>query len=303
LVALYKHHWLAAVFGILLTGLPVLWFTSWLQKQGEAEAIVVAQRAIDLLELQLDQAASVLDELAGSRVDSCAAEHREALRRAVFLGGTIKEIALIAAGGQTQCTDAGTPLGDRVPLATAATSRGEFMLDVVRPSDLQERMLRVRRLGTAGKPQLAALIPAGLLLRNVRPTAGTPSGYVRMTLADGTLIGSAGSEPQVGSVDNYVSGYRRSERYGPLVRVIMAREGVIATYDDLRRIGMVVTGLLALVILAMALLIPLRHRRSPMSELERAMLAGGASAVLPAHRRHQVGMRAGSRGARALAQA
>jgi len=49
---------------------------------------------------------------------------------------------------------------------------------------------------------------------------------------------------------------------------------VIATYDDLRRIGMVVSGLLALVILGMALLIPWRQRRNPMSELERAMMAG-----------------------------
>ena len=38
----------------------------------------------------------------------------------------------------------------------------------------------------------------------------------------------------------------RSDRYGFVVTAAMVRNGVFATYDDLRRIGMVVTGLLAL---------------------------------------------------------
>ena len=41
----------------------------------------------------------------------------------------------------------------------------------------------------------------------------------------------------------------------------MVRNGVFATYDDLRRIGMVVTGLLALIILVAALIVP--WRRAP----------------------------------------
>jgi sensor c-di-GMP phosphodiesterase-like protein len=67
---------------------------------------------------------------------------------------------------------------------------------------------------------------------------------------------------------------QRSEHYGPIVHVTMPREGVIATYDDLRRIGMVVAGLCALSILLCALIIPLRHGRDPMSEMERALMAG-----------------------------
>ena len=49
---------------------------------------------------------------------------------------------------------------------------------------------------------------------------------------------------------------------------------MIATYDDLRRIGMVVAGLCAMSILLCALIIPLRHRHNPMSEIERALMAG-----------------------------
>jgi sensor c-di-GMP phosphodiesterase-like protein len=56
--------------------------------------------------------------------------------------------------------------------------------------------------------------------------------------------------------------------------VTMAREGVIATYDDLRRIGIVVTGLLACVILIIALVVPWRQRHDPIAEIERALMAG-----------------------------
>src|SRR5262249_20616868 len=159
-----KHNWLAAIVGILLTGVPVLWFTSWLQKQGEAEALIMANRAVGLLEFRIDEAVSLLNELAGAGVDSCAPAQLQKLRSAVFLGGAVKELARIAPGGQTLCTDSGEPSGNRDPLASAATSSGEIMLDVIRPSDLHDRMLRVRRLGSVGKPQLAALIPASLLL-------------------------------------------------------------------------------------------------------------------------------------------
>src|SRR5262245_11125817 len=234
----------------------------------------MANRAIGLLESRIDEAVSLLNELAGRGVDSCTAANQQVLRRAVFLGGAVKEIALVSAGGQTLCTDSGEPSGNRDALASAATSRGDIMLDVVRPSDRYDRMLRIRRLSSPGKPQLAALIPAGLLLPNLSQHAGSPAGYVRMTMPDGTLIGAAGTEPQVGAVEDYVSSRQRSERYGPAVNVVMVRNGVIATYDDLRRIGMVVSGLLALVILVMALLIPLRQRRSPIAELQQAMMAG-----------------------------
>jgi sensor c-di-GMP phosphodiesterase-like protein len=54
----------------------------------------------------------------------------------------------------------------------------------------------------------------------------------------------------------------------------VARDRVFATYDDLRRIGMAVTGLLALIILVSALIVPRRERHGPFYGIERAIGAG-----------------------------
>jgi sensor c-di-GMP phosphodiesterase-like protein len=263
---------MAAVLGVMLTGVPVLWLLSWLERQGEAEAQIMASRAMRIVDLRIAQAAAALNDLASKGVNSCEPGHLEILRRRVLVSGPIKEFALVAANGQTLCTDSGLPVDGRSVLASAATTRNALMLDVIEHAGWRERMLRVRRQPVNGRPTLSALVPAGLLL----PRAwhgGHPRGYARLTLADGTRIGSVGTEP-ARDQDRYVTSRERSERFGPIVHVTMAREGVIATYDDLRRIGMVVSGLLAVLILGVALVIPWRQRRSPVSEIERALIAG-----------------------------
>ena len=97
------------------------------------------------------------------------------------------------------------------------------MLDVVRLNDVDERMLRVRRLTSAGKPNLAALLPASLMLPAVASDGSVPINYIRLTLPDGTLVGSAGAEPTAID-DSRVLSRQRSERYGPVVNVVMPRE-------------------------------------------------------------------------------
>jgi sensor c-di-GMP phosphodiesterase-like protein len=272
LVALERYKWMAAVLGVMLTGVPVLWLTSWLEKQGEAEAYIMANRAIRIVDLRIGQAATILNDLASRGVNTCEPGHLEVLRQKVLISGPIKEFALVAANGQTLCTDSGLPTERRSVLASAAAARDGLMLDVIEFAGWHERMLRVRRLPSNGRPALSALLPAGLLL----PRAwhgGHPRGHARLKLADGTLIGAVGAQP-VSDPERYASSRQRSERYGPIVEITMAREGVIANYDDLRRIGMVVSGLLAILILGIALVIPWRQRNSPISEIERALRAG-----------------------------
>ena len=123
------------------------------------------------------------------------------------------------------------------------------------------------------KPALAALLPVDLLLPRVAPGGGPLPGYARVTLADGTLVGT--SRDETGSVQppDYISGRARSERYGPIATVTMLRRGTIASYDDLRRIGIVVSGMFALTILTCAIFIPRRQRRNPVAEIEAALVA------------------------------
>ena len=66
---------------------------------------------------------------------------------------------------------------------------------------------------------------------------------------------------------------RDRTRYGPLATLTMQRRGTIATHDDLRRIGIVVSGMFALAILLGAIFIPRRQRHNPIAEIESALIA------------------------------
>jgi sensor c-di-GMP phosphodiesterase-like protein len=270
-ISLGKYKLLAAGVGIVLTAGPVFWFTSWLQKQGEAEVSITANSSIGLTELIIDQAIIVLDSLAARGIDSCTQADIDLLRKTVFSAAPIKEIAVIGSNGQTQCTDAGTAFEPRDILASAATANAKVMLDVVHMSEPNRRMLRVRRVGERGKGTLAALLSPSVMLPQVSASGERFTGTSRMTLADGTLVGTVGSDKNL-PPDRIVSRIR-SERFGPIVSVASGRTGTIASYDDLRRIGMVVSGTVALAILTCALLIPRRQQQSPISEIEAALIA------------------------------
>jgi len=263
---------LAAALGIVIAALPGYWFTSWLEGQGEAEVSVAANWSIGFIDLTLDKVVASLDDLAKRSVDSCTPANVETLRQSVFELGPIKELALIGAGGQTLCTDLGSAFTPRDVLATAATSNSDIMLDVVRLAGREDHLLRVRRVAAQHKAALSALLPVDLLLPRIAPGGGPLPGYARITLADGTLIGTAGDETSTVQQKEYISSRARSERYGTVAALTMQRRGNIARYDDLRRIGIVVSGMFALAILLCAMFIPWRRRRNPIAAIEAALV-------------------------------
>ncbi len=166
---------LAAVLGILVTAGPVLWFSAWLQKQGEAEISVAASWTIGNVDAQLGRAVAALDELAGRGVDSCGAAELELLRRSLLSAGPVKELSVVGVDGQTLCTDRGGSIASREVVSSTPTADPSILLDVVRLDANPERMLRVRRL-TASGVSLAAILPAELLLPQSHPTgAGSPA--------------------------------------------------------------------------------------------------------------------------------
>jgi sensor c-di-GMP phosphodiesterase-like protein len=267
------HKVLASVLGIAIAALPVYWFTSWLERQGEAEVSVAANWSVGFIDLTLDGVVASLDDLANRGIDSCTPANVETLRQLVFASGPIKELAVVSPSGESLCTDVGSSFTPRDILASAATSKSDIMLDVVRLVGRADHLLRVRLVVPQRKPALAALLPVDLLLPRIAPDGGPLPGYTRVTLADGTLIGMSGDETGSVQQKDYVSGHARSDRYGPIATVTMQRRGTIAGYDDLRRIGIVVSGMFALVILLCAVFIPLRQRNNPIAEIEAALVA------------------------------
>jgi sensor c-di-GMP phosphodiesterase-like protein len=263
----------AAALGILVAVAPVYWFTNWLQGQGEAEVAVTADSSIGLLDLTIGKTVAQLRALASRGVDSCSTANIATLRQALFAAGPVKELSLVGSNGQTLCTETGTTFLPRDVLATAATSDPSVMLDVVRPVGGKTRLLRVRLVMPQRAPALAALLPPAALLSQISPD-GTPlSGYARLTLADGSLIGTSGDETATINRGDHVLGRARSQRFGPLVAVMLRRQGRIASHDDLRRIGIVVSAIFALAMLIAALFIPWRSRHNPIAEIEAALVA------------------------------
>jgi sensor c-di-GMP phosphodiesterase-like protein len=273
LLARATNKLIAAVLGILIAAVPIYWFTNWLQQQGEAEVSVAAKSAIASLNLTVGKVVETLDGLASRGVDSCSASNVDTLRQALFAAGAVKELALVAPGGQTLCTDTGTTFVARDVLASTATSDPDVMLDVVRLTGGNERLLRVRLVMPQRKPALAALLPAAVLLPQITPDGSLLQGSARLALADGTIIGVSGDERASAAHDDHISAQARSNRFGPFVTVTLRRHGMIASYSDLQRIAIVVSAIFALAILLCALFIPWRARHNPIAEIEAALVA------------------------------
>jgi sensor c-di-GMP phosphodiesterase-like protein len=273
-VGRFKHYkLLAAVLGILITGGPVLCFSAWLHNHGEAEVSVAASWTVGNVDVQIGRAVTVLDALADRRVNGCGDAQLELLRRAMLTAGPVKELSVVSAQGQTLCTDRGDTLIAREVISSAPTANPTILIDVVRLDASDERMLRVRRVMPLSRVSLAALLPVELLLPLVAPDGTRFAGYARITLPDDTIVGVLGSDMDAALRDGLIASRVRSERHGLVVTTATARDSAFATYDDVRRVGIVVTGLLALFILFAALLLP-RRERHPFYDIERAIGAG-----------------------------
>ncbi len=271
LLNLGKYKIAIPVVAVLVTAGPVIWFTSWLQKQGETEVSVLANWSVGITDANIDQAVSTLTSLAERGLDSCKSPGWDALRATVLATGIIKEISLVAPNGQTLCADTGSTFVDRETVVTAATATPDVVLDVVQFSDQSERMLRIRRALGRGKPSLAALIPAAPLLPHLMQGRQPLEGFAQLSMTDGTLIARSGKP---GAPDSgLLVSEARSDRYGTVAKVATTRGSIVADYDDLRRIGVVVSAMFALAILFAALLLPRRLRNDPYYEIEQALAA------------------------------
>jgi sensor c-di-GMP phosphodiesterase-like protein len=192
----------------------------------------------------------------------------------MLTAGPVKALSVLDAGGQTLCTDRGVSLAHHELVSSTTTANRDVRLDVVRMAAGAEPMLRVRRQLSSSRASLAAVLPIELLLPQVA-SDGTPfAGFVRITFSDGTIVGA--TEPRLTAAETEAldNSSIQSSRYGAVVTAAMARDSAIASRGDLRRIGMAVTGLLVLILLVTALMVPWSDRAHPFHDLERAIGAG-----------------------------
>jgi sensor c-di-GMP phosphodiesterase-like protein len=270
--------------GVVLAGPPVvalnLWLGSLVDRQGQEELDMASRRHMVLSEARIERAASALDELAARGVDSCRVTHVDALRQMTFAATPVKELSIIAADGRTLCTDVGNQPDQRKVLSSEPLSAGSRnLLELVRLGGHSERWLRIRRPGDTGNG-IAALIPASLFVPQVS-TTGTPLRFeARMLTAGGAVIAETGdatrrqgtSDPHPGG--DVIVSELASSRYGLKATVSASHRELAANQGDLRALGAIASGLLAIAILALSLLLPKRDRDNPIEEIERALKAG-----------------------------
>ena len=274
----------AVIVGVLAAAIPIglfsAWPKNWPKKQGNRDATITAAWAVGSSEFRIGQAIGALQDLSARGVDSCRPAHVEAMRQAALRTGPVKQIVLIAkggdAGGDVLCTDTSGTGGQPEVLTSAATAAANIFLDVIRLPDRGDRFLRIRQTGQGDKPALAALVPVSLLLPQSSKQGGRLLGSVQMTMTDGTPVGDSGVPPDGTSPDGTAQDSQfaetiASKQFPLAVSVLMPRNTAIANDDDLRGTAMVIGGGIALILLLCALLIAKRQSADPMADMAKAI--------------------------------
>ncbi len=270
----------AIAAGVVLAGPPVAAFNIWLnglvERQGQDELDVLARRTIVLAEGRIGRAIVALGDLSARGVDSCRAPHIDALRQATFTVTPVKEFSVLAADGRTLCADIGNLTEQRKLISSEPVAAGaDALLEVIRIGERPGQWVRIRRPGAGAANGLAALIPVESLIVSMSSRAGPLNTLARMNTRGGIVIGEAGGAALASTgEDDRLSATLASERYALTVTMSMPRTSVAVNQADLRALGAVVSGVLAILILMLSLLLPRRGRENPIVEIERAMKAG-----------------------------
>jgi sensor c-di-GMP phosphodiesterase-like protein len=270
----------AIIAGALLLGLPSAMFNYRLngvvERQGQEEMELAARRTIALAESRISRAMALLDELAGRGVNSCEPAHLEALRQATFATTPVKELSVVAPDGSTLCSDLSGPLEPRIVISSEPVMQGSnILLEVVRLGDRPGQMVRITRPGNEMTNGLAALIPTELFIPQVSTQGGPVSIHARVATRNGTTIGqNAVSAESAAGKNDTLAVAMPSARYAVDAALSLPRATMVASENEIRALGAIITGVLALIIFAFLLMLPKRQRDNPIVAIEQALKAG-----------------------------
>jgi len=269
----------AIATGVVLAGPPVaalnIWLGGLVDRQGREELDLAGRRHMALSEARIARTVAALDEVAARGIDSCRIAHVDALRQTTFGTAPVKELSIVAPDGRTLCTDVGNQPEQRKVISSEPLSAGSRnLLELVRLGGQSTQWLRIRRPGTGNGNGLAALIPAALFVPQVSTAGGPMKFQARMMTAGGAVIAESGDAVAAAQSDEVLVADLSSSKYGLHVVVSASSASLAANHGDLRAVGTIASGLLAIIILGLSVLMPRRERDNPIEEIERAMKAG-----------------------------
>ena len=273
---------LAAIgIGVVLAGPPVAAFNIWLnglvERQGRQELELAARRHMALSEARVDRVLATLEDVAKRSIDSCKPAHIEALRQATFTTAAVKELSIIDPDGRTLCSDVGNQPDQRRVTSSEPVAPGSSVLmeAVTLGTPPGVPWVRFRKPGVGGANGIAALVPLPLFVPQVSNDGEPMNFHARMLTAGGSLIAESGHlQDGSGDVDELLIADLSSSRYGLRTHITAPPGHIAPGQSDLRAIGSIVSGLLAIFILALSVLLPRREHTNPIADIERALGAG-----------------------------
>jgi len=265
--------------GVLLAGAPVLlidyWISGLIIRQSASDIETFSRRSIHLADKRLSATLEALDGLAKRGIDRCNPEQIEALRTASLSVAWVKQMAVLGAAGQPICSDLSLPAGPIRIQASRPVRNSPAVIEVVQIGDHSQRMVRVRRPVGNGTNSLSALLPAEALVAKIGMNDVDTSGYGQLALLDGTIIEEIGTRPNdAESLSAIGANARVSELFGLRVTTSSPQIEEAALISGLREIALTITGIFAVLLLALGLLLYRRHHDDPVAELARALKAG-----------------------------
>jgi len=269
----------AIAVGVVLAGPPVAAFNIWLsglvERQGREDLELAARRHMVLAEARVARVLATLEDLATRGIDSCRPVHVEAMRQATFTAVPVKELSIVAADGRTLCTDVGNQSEQRrVVSSEPVAANSSVSFEVVRLGSPGEVWVRLRKPGAGMANGLAALVPAALFVPQVSNGGQPMNFHARMLTGRGELVAESGTMQEGGDPSDRIVADLPSSRYALRTNITASYSNLAPGQSDLRSIGTIASGLLAILILSTSLLLPRRERANPIAEIERALGAG-----------------------------
>jgi len=269
----------AIAIGVVLAGPPVaalnIWLGGLVERQAREELDQAGRRHMVLSEARVERTVAALDELAARGIDSCRIAHVDALRQTTFGTTPVKELSIVASDGRTLCTDVGNQPEQRKVISSEPLSAGNRnLLELVRLGGQSTQWLRIRRPGTGNGNGVAALIPAALFVPQLSLAGGPLKFQARMLTAGGAVIAESGAAASAVNGDDVLVADLSSSKYGLQAIISASAASLAGNRADLRALGTIASGLIAIIILALSVLMPRRERDNPIDEIERAMKAG-----------------------------
>lgn len=269
----------AIAIGVVLAGPPVaalnLWLGSLAERQSLEELDLSARRHMTLAEVRITNTIATLDDLAARGVDSCRVSNIEALRQATFQTTPVKELSIVASDGRTLCTDVGNqPEQRKVISSEPIAANSAVQLEVVRLGNRPEQWIRIRKPGANGANSVAALMPVSLFVPQVSARGNTPKFHAQMMTAGGTPVAASGQPLPKDQQDAQMTVSLSSTQYALRSVIAAPQSGASSKQGDLRAMGTIASGVLAILILALSVLLPRRERDNPIADIERALKAG-----------------------------